>query len=34
MHICLEEELKKPFHANSVLRGKRMSQVATELIEQ
>jgi ParG len=34
MHICIENDLKKRFHANCVLRGRKMSDVVTELIEQ
>jgi hypothetical protein len=34
MHICLEIELKKRFHSTCVLRGRKMSDVVTELIEQ
>lgn len=34
MHVCLEEDLKKRFHATCVIRGKKMSQVVIELIEQ
>jgi hypothetical protein len=34
MHICIEEDLKKRFHATCVIRGKKMSQVVIELIEQ
>lgn len=34
MHICLEEDLKKRFHTTYVLRGKKMSQVVIELIQQ
>lgn len=34
MHICIEEDLKKRFHATCVLRGKKMSQVVIELIKE
>jgi hypothetical protein len=34
MHICIENDLKKRFHANCVLRGRKMSDVVAELIEQ
>ena len=34
MHICIEDDLKKRFHATCVLHGKKMSQVVIELIEQ
>lgn len=34
IHICIEDDLKKRFHATCVLQGKKMSQVVIELIEQ
>ncbi len=34
MHISIADDLKKRFHAACVLRGRKMSQVVTELIEQ
>ncbi|MCP6759908.1 MAG: plasmid partition protein ParG [Fischerella sp. CENA71] len=34
MHISIADDLKKRFHAACVLRGLKMSQVVTELIEQ
>lgn len=34
MHISIADDLKKQFHANCVMRGKKMSQVVIELIEQ
>ncbi len=34
MHISIADDLKKRFHAACVIRGKKMSQVITELIEQ
>ena len=33
MHICIEDDLKKRFHATCVMHGKKMSQVVIELIE-
>lgn len=33
MHICIEDDLKKRFHAAHKLHGKKMSQVVIELIE-
>ncbi|MDJ0801142.1 MAG: plasmid partition protein ParG [Calothrix sp. MO_167.B12] len=34
MHISIAYDLKKRFHAACALRGRKMSQVVTELIEQ
>jgi hypothetical protein len=34
MHISITDDLKKRFHATCILRGKKMSQVVIELIEQ
>ncbi|MBW4599847.1 MAG: hypothetical protein KME29_09580 [Calothrix sp. FI2-JRJ7] len=34
MHISIADDLKKRFHAACALRGLKMSQVITELIEQ
>lgn len=34
MHISIAEDIKKRFHAAWVIRGLKMSQVVTELIEQ
>lgn len=34
MHISIANDLKKRFHAACALRGLKMSQVVTELIEQ
>ncbi|MDJ0801111.1 MAG: plasmid partition protein ParG [Calothrix sp. MO_167.B12] len=34
MHISIADDLKKRFHAACALRGRKMSQVVTELIEQ
>ncbi|WP_277877833.1 MULTISPECIES: plasmid partition protein ParG [Calothrix] len=34
MHISITDDLKKRFHASCVMRGKNMSQVVIELIEQ
>lgn len=34
MHISIADDLKKRFHATCVMRGKKMSQVVIELIEQ
>ncbi|MDZ7957719.1 MAG: plasmid partition protein ParG [Aulosira sp. DedQUE10] len=34
MHISITDDLKKRFHATCVMRGKNMSQVVIELIEQ
>lgn len=34
MHINVTDDLKKRFHATCVMRGKKMSQVVIELIEQ
>ncbi|MUH00717.1 hypothetical protein F7734_53985 [Scytonema sp. UIC 10036] len=34
MHISIPNDIKKQFHAACVLRGLKMSQVVTELIEQ
>ncbi|MDZ8108067.1 MAG: plasmid partition protein ParG [Nostoc sp. DedQUE12a] len=34
MHISITDDLKKRFHATWVMRGKNMSQVVIELIEQ
>ncbi|MEC4888293.1 MAG: plasmid partition protein ParG [Scytonema sp. PMC 1070.18] len=34
MHISIAEDLKKRFHAACVLRGLKMSQVITELVQQ
>ncbi|MBD2526465.1 plasmid partition protein ParG [Nostoc sp. FACHB-133] len=34
MHISIADELKKQFHAACALRGLKMSQVRTELVEQ
>lgn len=33
VYICLEEDLKKRFHATCVIRGKKMSQAVIDLIE-
>jgi hypothetical protein len=34
MHISIADDTKKRFHAACALRGQKMSQVVTELIEQ
>ncbi|MBD2518440.1 hypothetical protein H6G93_26410 [Nostoc sp. FACHB-973] len=34
MHISIADDLKKRFHAACALRGLKMSQVVSELIEQ
>ncbi|MEH2328803.1 plasmid partition protein ParG [Nostoc sp.] len=34
MHISIIDDLKKRFHATCVMRGKKMSHVVIELIEQ
>ncbi len=34
MHVSITDDLKKRFHAACVLRGLKMSQVVTELLEQ
>ena len=34
MHISIADDIKKRFHAACALRGLKMSQVITELIEQ
>jgi hypothetical protein len=34
MHISITDDLKKRFHITCVMRGKNMSQVVIELIEQ
>lgn len=34
MHISIADDLKKQFHAACALRGLKMSQVITELVEQ
>ncbi|MBW4599875.1 MAG: hypothetical protein KME29_09735 [Calothrix sp. FI2-JRJ7] len=34
MHISIADDLKKRFHSVCALRGLKMSQVVTELIEQ
>jgi|GEM_PF-1218569 len=34
MHISIADDIKKRFHAACAIRGLKMSQVVTELIEQ
>ena len=34
MHVSIADDLKKRFHATCALRGLKMSQVITELLEQ
>ncbi len=34
MHISIAEDIKKRFHAACAIRGLKMSQVVTEMIEQ
>lgn len=34
MHISITDDLKRRFHAACALRGRKMSQVVSELIEQ
>ncbi|MDF5731253.1 MAG: plasmid partition protein ParG [Rhizonema sp. PD38] len=34
MHVSIADDLKKRFHAACALRGLKMSQVITELVEQ
>ena len=34
MHISIADDIKKRFHAACALRGLKMSQVITELVEQ
>ena len=34
MHISIADDIKKRFHAGCAIRGLKMSQVVTELIEQ
>ncbi|PMB51911.1 hypothetical protein CEN39_12805 [Fischerella thermalis CCMEE 5201] len=34
MHISIPDDLKRQFHSTCALRGLKMSQVVTELIEQ
>ena len=34
MHINIDDDLKKQFHATCVMQGKKMNQVVIELIQQ
>ncbi|MDF5724367.1 MAG: hypothetical protein PUP91_28680 [Rhizonema sp. PD37] len=34
MHVSITDDLKKRFHVTCAIRGEKMSQVVTELIEQ